>query len=60
LKETINIDNPIITILITAFINLFMTIFAAYPLSRKDWVGRKFFTYMLAFTMFFAGKNALI
>ncbi|NMB98390.1 MAG: carbohydrate ABC transporter permease [Clostridiaceae bacterium] len=37
------------------FINLFMTIFAAYPLSRKDWVGRKFFTYMLAFTMFFSG-----
>ena len=36
-------------------INLIMTIFAAYPLSRKDWVGRKFFTILLVITMFFSG-----
>ncbi len=37
------------------FINVTMTIFAAYPLSRQDWAGRKFFTLMLAVTMFFSG-----
>ena len=36
-------------------INLVMTILAAYPLSRKDWVGRGFFMGMLMFTMFFSG-----
>ena len=36
-------------------INLVMTILAAYPLSRKDWVGRGFFMAMLMFTMFFSG-----
>jgi putative aldouronate transport system permease protein len=36
-------------------INVMMTIFAAYPLSRKDWVGNKFFTLLLTLTMFFSG-----
>ncbi len=36
-------------------INLVMTIFAAYPLSRKDWVGRNFFMGIIMFTMFFSG-----
>ena len=36
-------------------INLVMTILAAYPLSRKDWVGRGFFMGVLMFTMFFSG-----
>lgn len=36
-------------------INLFMTIAAAYPLSRKDFVGRHLFTAMFVFTMFFSG-----
>ena len=36
-------------------INLVMTILAAYPLSRKDWVGRGFFMGVLMFTMFFGG-----
>ena len=36
-------------------INLVMTRLAAYPLSRKDWVGRGFFMGVLMFTMFFSG-----
>jgi len=47
--------NTIFYTVVGTFINIVMTIFAAYPLSRKDWVGRKFFTYVLAFTMFFGG-----
>ena len=42
------------TILGTA-INLVMTVLAAYPLSRKDWVGRGFFMAVVMFTMFFSG-----
>ena len=41
------------TILGTA-INLVMTVLAAYPLSRKDWVGRGFFMAVVMFTMFFS------
>lgn len=36
-------------------INLFMTIAAAYPLSRKDFYGRGVITAMMVFTMFFSG-----
>lgn len=36
-------------------INIVMTVLAAYPLSRKDLKGRKFFTMLLAITMFFSG-----
>lgn len=38
----------------TAF-NVIMTILAAYPLSRKQLEGRKFFMGMFVFTMFFSG-----
>ncbi|MCG8452246.1 MAG: carbohydrate ABC transporter permease [Spirochaetales bacterium] len=31
------------------------TLFAAYPLSRKDFPGRKFFTFLFTFTMIFSG-----
>ena len=44
------------TILGTA-INLVMTVLAAYPLSRKDWVGRGFFMPVVMFTMFFSGGS---
>jgi len=47
--------NTILYTVIGTFINIMMTIFAAYPLSRKDWVGRKFFTFILVLTMFFSG-----
>jgi len=36
-------------------INLVLTIMAAYPLSRRDWRGRKFFMVALVITMFFSG-----
>lgn len=46
------------TILYTAggtILNLFVTLPAAYALSRKDFVGRKFFNIMFLVTMFFSG-----
>ena len=36
-------------------INLILTVMAAYPLSRRDLVGRTFLTWILIFTMFFSG-----
>jgi ABC-type glycerol-3-phosphate transport system permease component len=36
-------------------INLFLTILCAYPLSRREFVGRNFFTLVFAFTMMFSG-----
>ncbi|MDR2096808.1 MAG: carbohydrate ABC transporter permease [Treponema sp.] len=36
-------------------INLFMTVCGAYPLSRKQFYGRGFFTFFIALTMFFSG-----
>ena len=35
--------------------NVFMTIIAAYPLSRNDLVGRRFITFAFIFTMLFSG-----
>ena len=46
------------TLLYTALgtsINIVLTVCAAYPLSRKDWVGRGFFMAILMITMFFSG-----
>ena len=42
------------TVLGTA-INLFMTSLCAYPLSKKSFPGRKIFTFLIVFTMFFGG-----
>lgn len=36
-------------------INVVMTILAAYPISRNDFQARKPFTFLVVFTMFFAG-----
>jgi len=36
-------------------INIVMTVLAAFPLSRRDWYGRGFFTVLLVFTMLFSG-----
>ncbi|MBO4297637.1 MAG: carbohydrate ABC transporter permease [Clostridia bacterium] len=36
-------------------INVTLTTFAAYPLARRDWVGRNFFMTLLLITMFFGG-----
>lgn len=46
------------TVIYTVFgtvINLIFTLLAAYSLSRKDLRGRKFFTLLFTFTMFFGG-----
>ena len=42
------------TVVGTVF-NVVMTIIAAYPLSRRDLVGRRLFTLMFIFTMLFSG-----
>lgn len=47
--------NTIFYTLLGTGINILLTILAAYPLSRKDFAGRKFLTLMLAVTMFFSG-----
>jgi multiple sugar transport system permease protein/putative aldouronate transport system permease protein len=36
-------------------INIIITLMCAYPLSRKDLVGRGFFTFLFTFTMIFSG-----
>jgi multiple sugar transport system permease protein/putative aldouronate transport system permease protein len=37
------------------FINVIVTMIAAYPLARKGWYGRKFISLVFIFTMFFSG-----
>ena len=36
-------------------ISVFVTLLAAYPMSREDFMGRKFFNAIFIFTMFFGG-----
>jgi putative aldouronate transport system permease protein len=47
--------NSIIYTTLGTLINLAMTLTAAYPLSRKDLKGRRFFMFVFTFTMFFSG-----
>lgn len=47
--------NSVFYTLVGTSINIFMTILAAYPLSRRDMAGRKFFTLIIVFTMYFNG-----
>jgi len=47
--------NTILYTVVGTAINVVMTVMAAYPLSRKDFYGRKLFTFMITFTMFFSG-----
>ncbi|PJN56740.1 hypothetical protein PAEVO_34650 [Paenibacillus sp. GM2FR] len=47
--------NTLVYTSLGTFINLTMTILAAYPLSRKDFVGRNAIMALLVFTMFFRG-----
>lgn len=47
--------NTLIYTVTGTVINVVMTVLAAYPLSRRDWVGRGFFMGLLMFTMFFSG-----
>ncbi len=50
-----SLKNTIIYTFLGTFVNLFFTIMCAYPLSRKSFSGRKFFTIIIVFTMFFSG-----
>ena len=47
--------NSIVYTCVGTAINLVMTLTAAYPLSRRDLRGRRFFMFMVTFTMFFSG-----
>lgn len=47
--------NSILYTVVGTAVNIFMTILAAYPISRQDFVLRKFFTIFLVFTMYFSG-----
>lgn len=47
--------NTILYTVVGTFIGLVVNVFAAYALSRKELVGRKFFMIMFVFTMFFNG-----
>lgn len=47
--------NSVLYTVAGTLLNLVMTIFAAFPLSRKDFMFRNFFTKMFIFTMFFSG-----
>ena len=46
--------NSIVYTLVGTCVNIVMTILAAYPLSVKDFVGRKFFTALFIFVMIFS------
>lgn len=47
--------NTILYTVIGTFVNIIVTIITAYPLSRKDFVGRNVIMLILTFTMFFGG-----
>ena len=47
--------NSVFYTILATVVNLFLTICAAYPLSRKDLVGRKIIFGFILFTMFFSG-----
>lgn len=47
--------NTIFYTLVGTCINIVLTMMFAYPLSRKDFCGRKFLTFFMMFTMYFQG-----
>lgn len=47
--------NTIFYTLVGTCINIVLTMLFAYPLSRKDFCGRKFLTFFMMFTMYFQG-----
>lgn len=47
--------NSLIYTIFGTLLNVFMTILAAYPLSRKDMAGHGILTFIFTFTMFFSG-----
>lgn len=51
----IGYKNSFIYMILGTLINIIMTVCGAYPLSRKDFVGRNALTLFYTFTMFFSG-----
>lgn len=47
--------NAVVYSLLFTFISVFITLLAAYPMSRKDFKGRRFFNVIFVITMFFGG-----
>ncbi len=47
--------NSLVYALLGTFVNLLLTMLAAYPLSRKDFYGRNVFMGLFVFTMLFSG-----
>ena len=47
--------NSILIALMGTFVNMVMTVLAAFPLSRKDLAGRNAITFIIMLTMFFSG-----
>jgi len=47
--------NTLYVTLVGTALNLLLTIFAAYPLSKKRFAGRNFFMFIITFTMWFSG-----
>lgn len=51
----IGFGNSIFYTVVGTVVNIVLSICCAYPLSRKDFVPRKFFLFMFMFTMYFSG-----
>ena len=51
----IGFKNAILYSVLFTFISVFITLLAAYPMSRKDFLGRGFFNVIFVITMFFGG-----
>ncbi len=51
----VGFKNAILYSVLFTFISVFITLLAAYPMSRKDFVGRGFFNIIFVITMFFGG-----
>jgi len=47
--------NTLLYTSVGTFVNVFLTIIAAYPLSRRDLPGKNMFMFIITFTMFFNG-----
>ena len=51
----IGFKNAVIYSLVFTFVSVFVTLLAAYPMSRTDFKGRGFFNVLFVITMFFGG-----
>lgn len=47
--------NTILITVVATFINIVLTVCAAYPLSRRDFIGKNFYMTLFMITMFFSG-----